>query len=169
MSVRRPLFTIMSVAALVVGVGAATIAFVLFNTLLVRPLPVDDPDSLVYLQQPSFSYPILREVRERCAFFENAFFWTLDQYDVIWGAEPEPTLVLQASGSIYETLGVRPFLGRLFDARDEGSAPEAAQPVGVLSHAAWQRRFGGDRSVIGEVVRVQGVPELNDAGDLVIW
>ena len=158
MSVRRPLFTILSVAALVVGVGAATIAFVLFNTLLVRPLPVEDPDSLVYLRQPSFSYPILREVRARCAFFDHAFFWTLDQYDVMWGSEPEPTMVLQASGSIYETLGVRPFLGRLFDSRDEGSGPEAAQAVGVLSHAAWQRRFGGDRHVIGKVVRAHGVP-----------
>ena len=158
MSVRRPLFTLMSVAALVVGVGAATIAFVLLNSLVLRPLPVANPHELVYLGQPSFSYPILREVRDRSSFFANAFFWNLEQYDVTWGHEPESTLVLQASGSIYETLAVQPFLGRLLGPADEGAAAETAQAVGVLSHGAWQRRFAGNPHVIGQLVRVQGVP-----------
>ena len=158
MIVRRPLFTVMSVTALLAGVGAATVAFVLLNTLLLRPLPVENPDELVYLDAPSFSFPIVREVRERSAFFVNSFAWNLEQYDVIWGTEPEPTLVLQASGSMYQTLGVQPVLGRLLTSTDEGTSHADVQAVGVLSYRAWQRRTGGDPNVVGRMVRLQGVP-----------
>ena len=86
--VRRPVFTLASMAALVVGVGAATLAYSLATALLLRPLPVERPDELVYLDSPSFSYPILREVRTRSAFLTDAFGWTLEQYDTDWnGAE----------------------------------------------------------------------------------
>jgi predicted permease len=139
-------------------VGAATIAFVLLNTLFLRPLPVENPGELVYLEAPSFSYPIIREVRARSWFFTKSFAWNLEQYDVVWGNEPEPTLVLQASGTIHEALGVSPFLGRLLMASDDGTSAAGAQAVGVISHGAWQRRLGGDPAVIGRVVRLQGVP-----------
>lgn len=156
--VRRPTFTAASVAALVVGVGAATIAFSLLNALVLRPLPVSNPETLVYLRDPSFSYPILREVRARSAFLSQAFGWNLTQYDALWGEEPEPTLVLLASGNLHATLGTRPSLGRALTVTDEGTSAADAQPVGVLSYGAWQRRFVGDPSVLGRVIRLQGLP-----------
>ena len=148
----------MSVAALLVGVGATTIAFLLLDALLRRPLPVDRPEELVYLDNPSFSFPIVREVMARSSFFASAFAWNLEQYDVTWGAEPEPTLVMQASGTMYETLGVRPFLGRLLTAHDDEPGAGAARAVGVLGYGTWRRRLGSDPNVVGRILRVQGVP-----------
>jgi putative ABC transport system permease protein len=156
MIIRRPLFTATAVAALVVGVGAATVAFSLLNALLLRPLPVERPHELVYLEAPSFSYPIVRAVHARSGFLSNAFGWNLTQYDALWRIEPEPTLVLEASGTIYETLGIRPLLGRLLTPADDNAAD--AQAVGVVSYGAWQRRFGGDPAVVGRSIRLQGFP-----------
>jgi len=159
--VRRPLLTLPAIGALVVGIAASAMAFALLDALMFRPLPVHHPESLVYLRDPSFSYPQLAAVRSRSTFLDNAFFWNLTPYDTAWSgdAEPEPTLVLLASGSMHATLGVPPMVGRLLSPQDEG-APSGgdAAPVGVLSYGAWQRRFGGDAAAIGQRVRIQGVP-----------
>ncbi len=153
--VRRPLFTAASVAALVLGVGAATLAYSLASALLFRPLPVDRPEELAYLSAPSFSYPIVQEVRAQSSFFADAFGWTLEQYDTAWGTEAERSLVLAATGNIHQVLGVKPSTGRLLTSDDDRPGVTA---VGVLSFATWQQRFGGQPSALGAIVRVRGVP-----------
>jgi putative ABC transport system permease protein len=158
MIVRRPLFTSAAVAALILGVGGATTAFSLLNALVLRRLPVERPDELVYLRDPSFSYPILQEIRSRTSLLAGSFAWNLDQYDVMWGVEPEPTLVLLASGTLHATLGVRPVAGRLLTADDEGASASDAAAIGVLSYGAWQRRFAADPGVLGRTISIQGVP-----------
>ena len=156
--VRRPFLSAAAIAALVIGVGAATISFSLLNALVLRPLPVPRSNELVYLADPSFSFPIVRELRARDRSLANAFAWNLAQLDIAWSGEAEPTLVLLASGSIHSTLEVRPALGRLLTPADEGLDASTVSAVGVIDYRVWQRRFGGDPETIGRVVAVQGVP-----------
>jgi putative ABC transport system permease protein len=154
---RRPFLSVAAIAALVIGVGAATIACSLLNALVFRPLPVARPGELVYLADPSFSFPIVQELRARSRSFANAFAWNLAQFDADWSGEAEPTLVLLASGSMSATLEVRPVIGRLLTPADEGANAAAASTAGVIGYRTWQRRFGGDPAVLGRIVTVQGV------------
>ena len=131
---RRPLLSAAAIAALVIGVGAATISFSLLNALVLRPLPVARPGELVYLADPSFSFPIVQELRARDRSFASAFAWNLAQFDTAWSGDAEPTLVLLASGSIHSTLEVRPALGRLLTPGDEGSNAATASTVGVIGY-----------------------------------
>jgi predicted permease len=152
--VRRPAFSVAAIAALVLGVGAATLAYALANALLFKPLPVERPEQLVYLGPPSYSLPILSAVRARSPFLADAFGWTLEQYDTLWGDESDRSLVLLASGHMHKVLGVRPALGRLLDDSDDRPGAPA---VAVLSYAAWQQRYGGQPTVLGTTVRIHGL------------
>lgn len=152
--IRRPAFSAAAIAALVLGVGAATLAYALANALLFKPLPVERPEQLVYPGPPSYSFPILSAVRARSPFLADAFGWTLEQYDTMWGDASDRSLVLLASGNMHRVLGVRPALGRLLDDSDDRPG---AQAVGVLSYAAWQQRYSGQPTVLGATVRIHGV------------
>jgi predicted permease len=152
---RRRGLTAATVAALVSGVGAATLTYAFIHALLLRPLPVERPDELVTLSQPSFSYPIVQEVAARSQLLTGTFGWTLDPFDIAWGRETSRSLVWLASGTAFATLGVDAALGRLFDTRDDHPG---APPVAVLSDDAWRRRFGADREAIGRLVHVRGQP-----------
>lgn len=154
MARRRPLPALASVAALALGLGATLVAFALLNALLLRPLPVSRPERLAYLDAPTFSYPIAQAVRERAAFFEHTFAWTLTQHDTVWTGDAEPTLVMLASGSVHDALALRPALGRLLVPGDEGTSPASARAVAVISHDAWRRRFGGREDVVGRILRI---------------
>ena len=88
----------------------------------------------------------------------SVFAWTPQRLQAQWASEPESTPVLLATGGMYETLGLRPAAGRLLTPSDSGRSAADAQPVAVLSYPAWQRRFGGDPSAIGQTVRIEGMP-----------
>jgi predicted permease len=90
--------------------------------------------------------------------FESVAAWDIDDLYVDWGGRLEPGQVLLASGNFHETLGVRAALGRTFDAADDDGAGGRYGPVAVISHACWQRRFGGAPSALGATVRVERVP-----------
>ncbi len=153
---RRRALTATAVGALAIGSASATTGFVLVDALLLRPLPVVRPHELVWLRDPAFSYPIVREVRERAGMFAGAFGWGLRQVDVAWAGEAAPATAVFVTGPYFATLGVQPAAGRLLDERDEHARSDTA--VAVLSHRAWQRRFGGDPGVVGRTVRVDGLP-----------
>ena len=153
---RRRALTATAVGALAIGSATATTGFMLVDALLLRSLPVTRPHQLVWLRAPAFSYSIVREVRERGAMFAGAFGWGLREMDVAWTGEPAPATTLFVTGPYFATLGVEPARGRLLDERDEDAASDNA--VAVLSHRAWQRRFGADPRIVGRAVRVDGMP-----------
>jgi predicted permease len=155
-SARRRALTATAVGALAIGSASATTGFVLVDALILRPLPVVRPHELVWLRDPAFSYPIVRQVRERAGMLAGAFGWGLRQVDVAWAGEAAPATAMFVTGPYFATLGLRPAAGRLLDPRDEQGASDTA--VAVLSHRAWQRRFGGDPGVVGRMVRVDGLP-----------
>jgi predicted permease len=157
-------FTAVVVLTLALGIGANTTIFSITNGLLLRPLPVPEPDRLValfttYEKQSGLngtSYPDYRDLRDRNDVFEGLaghFYFpmavrTADQAEVVLGHV--------VSGDYFEVLGVSPAVGRAF-LPEEDQAP-GARPVAMLSHRYWQTRLLGDPGVIGRTVFVNSRP-----------
>jgi putative ABC transport system permease protein len=153
---KSPGFTLVAVLALALGVGANSAIFSVVDAVLLRPLPYSDPDRLFTLlgrdetQGGDFveqSYPNFKDLREQCGacehvvtYFGGTSFFTLP------GEEPERLRGIYATADLFPMLGAQPLHGRVFT-REEDS-PGARRAV-VLSHAFWQRRFGGDPAVVG--------------------
>ena len=156
---RSPGFAMSVVTVMALGIGATTTVFSLVDSLVLRALPARDPDRLVYLSRPSFSYPVLTELRGRgSTVFSALSAWNLEGANIQWSTELEPGEILQASGDFYSTLGIQASLGRTFSPEDDVVGGGRNGLVAVISHACWQRRFAGDPSVIGRVVRIQQMP-----------
>ena len=160
---RSPGFTAIAVLSLSLGIGANTVVFSLINALLLKPLPVSDPAGIVQVysgerERPyeSMSYPSYLEFRDRndvlsglAAYGIRQFRLTdANQADDIWGEA--------VSGNYFDVLGVPAFKGRVLGASDEG-AP-GANPVVVISHALWTRRYNADPELVGRTITVNNQP-----------
>ena len=156
---RNPVFSAAVILVTALGIGATSSVFGLVDALILKPLPVREPDRLVYFSSPSFSYPIFRETRQRGAdIFSSFFAWNLESVNIDWHGQLEPAEVLMASGDFYSTLGIQAAVGRTFTAEDDRPGGGANGLVAVISYACWQQRFGGDSSVIGRIVRIDRKP-----------
>lgn len=153
---RSPGFTVVAVLSLALGIGANTAIFSLVNSLLLRPLPVHEPDRLVQVFREadrfSFSNPLWEQLRDRPELFEQAFAFSTMRLNLTDRGETDYAAGLMASGGFFDGLGVRPELGRLFTANDDRrGAPDG--PVAVISYAFWQRRFGG-ANIVGRTLKL---------------
>jgi predicted permease len=159
---RTPVFTIVAVLIIGLGVGANTAIFSFINALLVRQLPgVSDPKGLVQVLQTkdnraseAVSYPDVIDYQE-----QNSSFIGIALYDGTYahldaGQVPERLSCTMVSGRYFELLGVRPALGRLISPNDVQK--EGENPVVVLSYALWRNRFDGDPQIIGKTVSLNG-------------
>ena len=156
---RNPGFSAAVILVTALGIGATTSVYGLVDALILKPLPVRSPDRLVYFGSPSFSYPIFQEVRRRGAdIFSSFFAWNLESVNVDWNGQLEPAEVLMASGDFYATLGINAAVGRTFSADDDRPGGGPSGLVAVISYACWQRRFGGDSTAIGRIVRIDRRP-----------
>ncbi len=155
---RRRGLTLAALFALACGLGGVTTVFTLVDAVILRPLPVASPGQLVWLRDPSFSFPVFQEVSARGGMLSHVFAWDSRRLQAQWTSEPESTQVLLATGGIHETLGLRPAAGRLLTPSDSGQSAADAQAVAVLSYSAWQRRFGAEPSAIGQTLRIEGTP-----------
>jgi predicted permease len=169
MMARTPVSSLIAVLVLALGIGANTAIFTLLNAVLLRSLPVQHPEELVLFGDGEwggsanglpnrnwklFSWNMYREFQQHNRVFSDvaalgsAYF---GMHGRITGSqEPEKINVELASGTFFRTLGVKPFLGRLLEAVDDG-AP-GASPVAVASYAYWQRRFGESTAMLGTAV-----------------
>jgi len=158
---RSPIFTVVVVCSLALGIGANTAIFSLIDAVLLRILPVENPSSLVRLAwgapgQASelFSYPMYRQLRDRAPGGAGVFAWEKTRLTIGEdGGEQTPAILV--SGNYFSTLGVRSRLGRLIAPEDDREGDGAA--VAVVSHAYWRQRFGGMSDVIGKSLRIEGV------------
>jgi len=156
---RNPGFGAAVVVVTALGIGAATTVFGLVNRLILKPLPVSQPEQLVYFARPSFSYPVFQQVRMLGReVFSDTFAWNLESTHVDWNGELEPQEVLMASGDIYSTLGISAAAGRLLLPDDDRIGGGSSGMVAVISYACWDRRFSRDPSVIGRVIRIDRQP-----------
>jgi putative ABC transport system permease protein len=150
-------FTIVAVGTLALGIGANTALFSIFNSLLLRPLPVRDPASLVILDQGSWTYPIWRAVEAQTStVFDGAFAYANLELDLAKAGRREPVDGAYVSGGLFEVLGVEPWRGRLLQPADDRA--DANARVAAISYRFWQRRFGGADSAIGATLTLDHQP-----------
>ncbi len=155
---RNPGLTAIAVLTFALGIGANTALFSIFNSLILRPLPVRDPGSLALLTNGSWSYPIWNEIRTReTALFDGAFAWSAQRFDLSAGGRTEPVDGAYVSGRLFDVLGVAGIRGRMLSAADDSGSP-ADGPVAVISHRLWRQRFDGAHDVVGRQLTVQRVP-----------
>jgi predicted permease len=159
-------FTLVAVLSLALGIGANTAIFGLLDALLLKPLPIRQPERLVILNiakpgQPergysSFSYPVFREMREKNTAFAGMFARSGLQISVSGGGQSERVQGEEVSGNFFSVLGVNAAIGRLLTEADDQTP--GAHPVAVLSFNFWQRRFGADPQIIGQTIRINDYP-----------
>jgi predicted permease len=154
-----PAISTIAILSLALGVGANTAIFSLVDSVLLKNLPVRDPERLVILTDGSWTNPIWEQIRDRQAeLFDGAAAFSGNSFDLASGGEARPVYGLYASGGFFEVLGVPAVLGRTFTSADDrrGGGPDGA--VTVISHRFWQRYFGGAADVIGKSITLSRVP-----------
>jgi putative ABC transport system permease protein len=149
-----------AILALALGIGASTCIFSVVNAVLLRPLPYKDPDRLVWITQdlPRFNAQLVTgadflEWRERDAVFGSVAAFQARNFNLTGSDTPERVSAGAVSADFMSLLGVQPALGRIF-------LPEEDRPGGdnvvMLSRELWERRFGGEKGVIGQQVTLDG-------------
>ncbi len=159
-----PIVTAVAILSLALGIGANTAIFSIVNALLLRNLPVKEPDRLVLLSNspyaggPDWDYPIWREIVQRTQLFDGTIAWSPARFNLASSGETQFVEGVWANGSFFKTLGVRAWLGRTFSDADDarGGGPDGA--VAVISHGFWQRRLGGTPDVIHRTLTLDHVP-----------
>ena len=162
--VKSPGFTLVAVLTLALGTGANTTVFSLINGILLRPMPVAHPEQIVVLAArqegspgfQSFSYPDYQDIRSQTDAFSDILAYRVSLVGLSVDGKGEHCVVSRVTGNYFTTLGIQPALGR-FILPSEGQTP-GADPIFVLGYAYWQKRFGGDKSVIGKQVDIDGHP-----------
>jgi predicted permease len=154
---RAPAFTAVAVLSLALGIGANTAIFSLLDALLLKSLPVHNPDELFVLRGTAH-YPMYQRIRQHNRWFVDLFATSgLTTLDVEVGdATPERAGVSLVTGSYFSVLGVLPLIGRTFTIADD--RVPGAHPVAVASFGYWQRRFAGDPDLVGRTIRITRTP-----------
>jgi hypothetical protein len=154
------MFTAVTALTLALGIGANNAIFSVINGILLKPLPYPHPDQLIGLSHAApgvnladaGSAPFLHfTYREQGRSFHDVGLFRWDIRTITGIGEPETAQCLNVTAQVLPILGVQPALGRWFSEKDD--APGSPQTM-VLMEGWWQRRFGGDRSVIGRRILV---------------
>jgi predicted permease len=160
--VAAPLFTVVALLTLAIGIGANTAIFSVVKGVLLKPLPYDEPDRLVgvWHTAPGFGFDVLNSgpatyftYLEEGRSFEESGLYTGGSVTITGLAEPERVDVLWVTYGVLPALRVRPVVGRTFNVRDD--SPGTPETV-VLSYAYWQRKFAGDPQAVGRRLMVDG-------------
>src|SRR5262245_4907822 len=159
-----PIVTAVAVLSLALGIGANTAIFSIVNSLLLRALPVKEPQQLALLTNDpargtaSWTNPIWEQIRRRREIFDGVFAWSTMRFNLAAGGETQFVDGLWVSGSMFETLGVPAMLGRTITDADDARGGGPDGPVAVISYAFWQRHFGGAADAIGRTLTIERVP-----------
>jgi len=156
---RSPGFTAVAVASLALGIGANTAIFSLVDALMLRWLPVHDPQSLLKVKFSgpieSLSYPVVRVLDEQKEIFSGVAGYSGWTFAVGPSGAIRNVRGALVTGSYYETLGLNPTLGRLLAPEDD---LPGAPAVAVITHGYWNRQFSRDPAAVGQSLRIGGVP-----------
>ena len=168
---KSPLFTIVALASLAVGMGANTAVFSLMDQALLRSLPVQHPEQLVLFSAPgprsgtinsnyndlvTFSYPMYREFRDGNAVFSGVMARFPINFSMSWHDQTERVSGDLVSGNYFEVLGVQAAIGRTFTGEDDRKP--GAEPLVVLSYGYWKRRFAADAGVLNQTIILNSHP-----------
>ncbi len=163
MLIRKPGFTLIAIVTLALGIGANTAIFSLINTMLLRPLPVAEPERLIFLNNvaekgdrdfPTNSYPNYRDFRDRNDTLSGLIAYRLAPVSLSHDGTNERLWGYLVTGNYFEVLGINPALGRLFN-EDDDKKP-GAHTVAVISWNCWQKRFASNPEIVGREIIVNG-------------
>jgi putative ABC transport system permease protein len=152
-------FTAVAVLTLAIALAANTAIFSVVNAILLRPLPFVNPERMINLTAvnrldgqpyPVYSYPNFADVRDQNKALEQVVAFTRGRAFLMEGDEPELMTGLDVTANLIPMLGVQPQIGRFFTAEEDR---EGSPLVLVISHELWQRKFNGDRNIIGRPIR----------------
>ncbi len=157
---QSPLFSVVALLTLTLGIGANTAVFTLVNGVVLRPLPYADPDELVSIwmqrsdgsETDSFSYADYLDVQAQSAALEDVGFWTWWTMDITDADEPTSVQSVRVSANMLSLIGIEPAEGRLFL---EEEALEGNDNVALVSHGLWQGHYGGE-PLVGSEIEIDG-------------
>ncbi len=161
---KRPGPTAIALVTLALGIAINTAVFSAFDSLLLRSLPLHEPEKLVSVWEQSSQFTVAQselapanfvDIRRQNQVFEGIGAFGNQSFNLTGDAEPERLEGTTLSANVLELLGVKPSIGRTFS-RDEDQ--EGKEQVVVLSHALWQRRFGSDTNIVGRKITLDGKP-----------
>jgi predicted permease len=165
---RSPLFTVVAVASLALGIGANTAIFTLVDQLILRLLPVRNPEQLVMIWSTgphmgnnrgprASSYPMYEDYQKKAQAFSYVFCRYETGLSVNFAGRTELVAGELVSGNYFQALGVKPVIGRLFTPEEDDRVYKG-HPVAVLSYEYWNTRFAADPNVIGQKMIVNDYP-----------
>ncbi len=170
---RAPVFSIVTILTLALGIGANTAIFSIVNGVILRPLGYPKPEQLMYLttQFPAFGFdqfwvspPEYFEFREMTQSFSAVGAYTTGEVNLTAGDRPLRVRSAQVDDRLLTALGIQPLSGRFFSAGETDvipppnpTGPVPAPPICILSYELWQTAFGGRQNVIGEMVEINGL------------
>ena len=161
---KNPAFAVMAVLTLGLGIGANTAIFSVINGVLLKPLPYENGNRLLLIQQSApqinqtnfgVSIKELYDYRAELASFDGLVEFHQMSFDLLRRGEPDRVATGVVSPNFFEVLGIKPILGRTFIATDDDEGSEA---VLVLGHSYWQTKFGADPNIIGQVFEMNDRP-----------
>lgn len=157
---KRPGASFLVLTALALGIGVNAAVFSAVNASLIRPLPVDQPDRIVFFFAKTkeqgyiyYSYPEFLDLKARSRSFQNMSAARGFSFNMTGNGLPEHLSGVGASASYFKILGVTPALGR--DFTDDDDRPGAPR-VAIINYGLWQRRFGGDHAILGKTLILDG-------------
>jgi putative ABC transport system permease protein len=160
--VKHPTFTIVCIVTLALGIGANTAIFSVVNAVVLRPLPFADADRLTMIwttreanQEQPLSFADYNDLKNQTKSFSAVGAASpLWNFTLTGAGEPEPVQGLFVSANLFELLRVAPALGRNFSGEEDRVG---GTPVAIISHALWERRYGGDQNIVGKPIAVSGI------------
>ncbi len=165
-----PGFTLVGVLSLALGIGANTAIFQLIDAIRLRAIPVSDPATLAtvhivdrhwgagsfYGPYSELTYPLWQQIAQRQTSFSHAAAWGYDTFNLANGGETHYARGLWVSGDFFNTLDLKPYLGRFIEASDDTGG--CGQTGVVLSYPFWQQNYGGDAAALGKKITLDGYP-----------
>jgi predicted permease len=155
---KSPAFSLAAIVSLALGIGINTFVFSVFDSLILRPLPVTDPARVSFLETGTgngYSFPDYKDLRNRNTTFSGMAGYRISVMNFEAGGEPSRMWCYLATGNYFDLLGLKPAAGHFFHQSDD--LRPGASPYAVLSYAAWQSRFAGNPAVAGRTVRINGL------------
>lgn len=165
--VQSPVFTTVAIISLALGIGANTAVFTLMDQILLRMLPVQEPERIVLLNEtgPGFgskrgeivsSYPMYRDLRDGSSVFDGVIARFATSVALGYKGQTDRGNAELVTGNYFPVLGVQPHLGRLITPEDDQKP--GAHPVAVLAYGYWQRKFGSDPTILQNTLLINGNP-----------
>jgi len=161
---KNPAFSLVAILTIAVGIGANTALFSVYDRLILNPVTIPNPSSLVAIwvvnpalnfNAPALAWPRYQVMRDHATSFSSLGISAFDNFTLTGNGDPEQLSGQRVSASFLATLGVLPALGRNF-------TPEEDLPNGpavcIISGELWQTRFGGRASIVGETITLNGQP-----------